>query len=261
MDETAGRVGTVGVVGDDSAVVAALEDAGASVTTGSAEDFAAGDSDDDATADTPDVLVAVGEQALLSVGRRAPRVSVLPVAAGRGVRSVPRESVTAAVGQLMAGDWRTDSHPVVDVTLGSDVVASAVTDVTLVTEEAAHISEYTVRCGEDRVARIRADGVVVATPAGSPGYARSAGGPVVAPGTGVGVTAPIAPFVTDPDHWVLPLSAVELAVERDTTAVELLVDDRSLGTVDPADRVSTAVADRFETVVIPAGVSPYGATS
>jgi NAD+ kinase len=107
----------------------------------------------------------------------------------------------------------------------------------LSTDEPARISEYTVRCGAETVATFRADAVLVTTPAGSTGYARAAKGSLLAPGTGVVGVVPIAPFVTDTDQWVLPDDAVSLVVERDETPVELLVDGRSVGLVDPRQPV------------------------
>ena len=55
--------------------------------------------------------------------------------------------------------------------------------------------------------------VVVATPLGTAGYSRAAGGPRLAPDTGLAVV-PIAPFAMTADQWVVrpPLG---LRVERD----------------------------------------------
>jgi NAD+ kinase len=118
--------------------------------------------------------------------------------------------------------------------------ARALFDLTLVSEEPARISEFTVRSGTDTVDCFRADGVVVATPAGSGDYARAAGGPVVGRGTGVVAVVPISPFATDTDHWVLDAASVVLRVERDDNPVELLVDGRSEGRVVPGEGLRIA---------------------
>jgi NAD+ kinase len=102
-----------------------------------------------------------------------------------------------------------------------------------------------------QIARFRADGVVASTPAGSHGYNRRAGGPVVASGTGIASVVPIAPFSTSAGHWMLPIEAVELAVERDETPVELLVDGRRERRIDPDATLGLSVVDTLETYAVP----------
>lgn len=232
----------IGVVGDDGAVTETVEDAGVATATGSAEDvLAAG----------PDRIVVVGEPALLDLVRAEASVPVLPVAAGRGVRSVPRAALSDAVGALTAGDWYPVDRPVLGVRVGGDPAGRALADVTLMTSEPAHISEYAIRSGDERVAQIRADGVVVATPVGSHGYAKDAGGSLVAPGTDVVQVAPVAPFVTDADRWVLPATDLELSVERDESDVSLLVDDETTRRVPPGVEVTVNAIDAVTVAVVP----------
>ena len=239
----------VGVVGDAPASVDdAIADAGARVRRGDVEAVLAAD---------PDRLLAVDEPAFLAVARAAPEVPVLPVDAGRGFRSVPRASLADAIGHALEEDVATETHPVLRVEHGGRV-ERAVCDVSLLAAEVAHISEFGVGAGEEPVARFRADGVVVATPGGSPGYARRLDCPVVAHGTGVGVVAPIAPFATDPDHWVLDLDDLRLTVERDETAVTLLADDRDVATVPRGETVSISRDGTVTVAVVPESRPRFG---
>lgn len=118
-----------------------------------------------------------------------------------------------------------DVHPL-DVSVG-DKQSTAVFDTTLMTSEPARISEYTIRVDGRPHAEFRADGVVVASPLGSSGYSRAAGGPQLAPGTGVGVV-PIASFATMTDTWVLT-PPVSVRVERDDS-VSVFADTSRLAT-------------------------------
>lgn len=239
---------TAGVVGDAGRVADALSAAGLDHVEGDA---------DAVLASNPSVLVAVGERALAALARRTPSAPILPVEAGRGVRSVPSGAVAAAAERLAAGDWRVENHPVVGLEWPGGRV-EAFLDAMLVTAEPADISEFAVRASGERVARFRADGVVVATPAGSPGYARTAGGPVASPGLDVLVVVPVAPFATTLDHWVVPLGDVTVTVERDEAPVELLADDRSVGTAPVGDPVRLAPTGQVGVVRLPAGRSPFG---
>ncbi|MFC7142320.1 ATP-NAD kinase [Halosimplex aquaticum] len=238
----------VGVVGTDTdGVVAAVEAAGGTPVVGAAR----------SVVDDSEALIAVGEPALLAVARAAPSVSVLPVAAGRGVRSVPLDAVGEAVDAYLSDDFERSSHPIVDVRVGDGTRARALLDVMLVSAEPAQISEYAVDSGDLRVARFRADGVVLATPAGSSGYASAAGGPVLSPDADAAAVVPVAPFETDTDHWVVPTDDLSVSVERDETAVHLLADDRVVGTVDPDESVSATPGASLSVAVVDESRSPY----
>ena len=199
--------------------------------------------DDAASAD---VVVAAGEDALVDVARRGVDAPVLPVDAGPGTRSVPAEAATAAVAGALAGDCRTE--PLSPVRTGTDGVA--LFDVALLAAEPARISEFSIRYRGNRLTRFRADGVVASTPAGSVGYNRAADGPVVAPGTGVVAVVPIAPFRTDDGRWVLSPEDVTLAVERDETPIEVLLDGRLERTVSTADPISLEPAEGIEVLLV-----------
>lgn len=234
----------VGVVGDAPVdLEAAVAAAGGRSRAGDVESVLAA---------SPALVVAAGDAAFARLARSSPDSPVLPLDVDGGVRSVPTESLSAALESALGGDVETQSYPVLGVAYDGERVARAVTDVSLLTAEVAHISEYTVTSRTSHVATFRADGVVVATPAGSSGYARRVGSPVVAPGTGVGPVAPIAPFATDPDHWVLPLDDLQLTVERDETAVTLVADDREVATVAAGDPVTIGVDGTVDVVVAPA---------
>lgn len=228
----------VGVVGDDPAVAEAVADAGAGPETGTLS--AVLDRD-------PAAVVAAGEAALVDLVRAGVGLPVLPVDAGRGVRSVPRDEVGPAVASLVAGDASVVTYPLHAVDGGVLVLF----DLLLVTEGPARISEYVVRADGEPVGRFRADGVVLATPAGSVGYARDAGGPVVAPGTGVGAVIPVAPFATDQDDWVLPLDAVELSVARDDAPVRLVADGREERRVAAGRTVALDRSGTLRVAVVP----------
>ena len=242
----------VGVVGQRTeAVSAAIERADGACQTGSLTDGLVAD---------VDVLVAVGEEPLLALAAResVPDVPVLPVNAGVGVRSVPLAAIDEAIEALLDGAGTSHERPIVGATEDGITRARALCDLMLVTAEPARISEYSVRSGDDNVARFRADGVVVATPAGTHGYARSVGAPVVASGTDVVSVVPIAPFATDADHWVLPTDAVTLTVERDEVPVELLADDRRGNTVSPGTPISITTVDTLAIRTVPQSTAPFG---
>lgn len=198
----------------------------------------------------PAAVVATDESALSRLVAADLACPVVPVGIA-GLRAVPPAALTDAVTALVAGEYETASVPVVEVKspLGE---TRALFDVMLVASEPARISEYTVRSRGDHVATVRADGVVAATPAGSRGYARRAGGPVVAPDVDAVTVVPVAPFSTDADRWVVPADDVQFTVERDETAVELLADDRTVGEVRSGASVRLTSGRPLEVAVVSA---------
>lgn len=234
----------VGVVGD-AALAERLDSSGHSLTTGTVDDIPG-----------TDTLVAVGQSAVSAVAAADSDPLVIPVDAGRGVRSVERVDAPAALEDYP--DARVERHPVFTVRAAGRPVGVATFEATIVTAEAARISAYAIETPQESVGRFRADGVTVATPGGSSEYARRIGGPIVEPSGAMGVVAPIAPFHTDPDHWVLSLSALTVSVTRDEATVALYVDGHRAATVDRGESVTFERTGWLRVAVCPESGSRYG---
>ncbi|WP_157971631.1 NAD(+)/NADH kinase [Halorussus litoreus] len=250
---------TVGIVGDGALADRLRETAesgGAKTVCGSAGETI-DESAAEVVAENPDFVVAIGESALFALVREGVSVPVLPVGVGPGYGGVPEadsndggeSAARAAVERLVADEYDTETRAVLDASVGGERAGRALADAMLVTSEPARISEYAVHSRDERVASFRADGVVVSTPTGSHGYGRSAGGPLLEPGSGVVGAVPVAPFAVDVDHWVLAADEpVALTVERDEGEVSLLLDDRTVRTIAPGTRVELVADDALELV-------------
>lgn len=218
---------------------------------------------------TPAFIVAVGGPALRALVPEA-SAPILPVETDTpGLDPITRDRAHAVLSRLVdlfSTDRSEDNtidpqqfivtHPVIGVEGERQANRGhALVDVALLTAEPARISEYTVIAGTDsEIMSVRADGVVVATPAGSHGYAHAAGGPRLGTETGVGAVVPIAPFSTDADHWVVSLSELQLTVDRDETSVELLLDGRRAGPVSPTETLWLRPVDTIETITVQQGL-------
>ena len=186
---------------------------------GSVVDVVPGD-DKDAT-----LVVTVGEEPLSAAAAHSEQRPVVPVGLD-AAWSPSREALPELLASLADRSVPTvDARPLVVSVDGAQ--STAAFDTTLVTSEPARISEYAVSVGSRPHAAFRADGVVIASPLGSHGYNRAAGGPQLAFGTGLAVV-PIAPFATIADTWVVepPLS---VSVERET-AVSVFADTDGVAT-------------------------------
>jgi NAD+ kinase len=203
---------------------------------------------DEAERGSVDLVAAVGADAIRSLATDPPDAPVLPVSAEGGRHLVARESLETALARVAAGDGVKRRHPVVGVVRDGDRLARAVRDVALVTAAPASISEYALVADERRLASVRADGVVVATPLGSDGYAAAAGGPVLGVGAGVSVV-PISPFSTTPEVHVVDLDrGLALSVEREGE-VALFADGVRRDAVGVDDRLRLDAVDSIRVVV------------
>ncbi|MFC7071180.1 hypothetical protein [Halobaculum lipolyticum] len=222
------------LAGDDGTLRAAVETAGGAVVAADAD---------------PDLVATFGERALVETALADPSVPVFPVAAGDGRHSVPKVGARAAFAAVADGDAWTVPRAVLAVEVGDERTERALLDATLMTAEPARISEYAVHAAGEEVDRFRSDGVVVSTSAGSTGYARAAGGPVLAPGTGLSVV-PVSPFATTTDTWVVDDEAV-LRVERDDCDVRLILDGSVTGLVPPETDIRVGVDERVPFLRVP----------
>jgi len=232
----------IGVVGPAGQAAELAEAIGGDCTVGDVEDVLAA---------RPDVVVAIGEPAASALVEAAVDVPVLPVDAGPGLASVSVDRVGTVLDAGAESGFRTVERPVLEVAVDGSVCGRGLFDAMLVTSEPARISEYAVESA-GWTERFRADGVVVSTPAGSAGYSRAVGGPVLDPGSWSLAVVPVAAFalrstvrVADAD------AALEASVERDEGDVTLLVDGRERRHVPPRRPVTIRVVGSVETVVDP----------
>jgi NAD+ kinase len=218
----------IGVVGPDADVGSfedAIADAGETSRSGPATDVIGAD---------PDAVVAVGEAGVIDLVRSSSDVAVpvLAVGVAAGHEGDPRagspvvsgHEATSAIEALASGRFETVQQPVLAVDVGEERAGRAAFDAMVVTSDPVGISEYGIVAGRE-LGTVRADGVVVATPAGSHGYARAAGGSRIVADAPVATVVPVAPFTMTPERWVVDLdSPVEITTERDVD-VSLVLDD------------------------------------
>jgi len=235
MDEPVSRVAVSGAnEAFTSQVRAALEATGSTVV-------------DPANAD---VITAVGEDAIgeavvdAARARSPDPAPIVPIAGEESEVGIDHTALTTNAHGLSGTGLRRVEHPVLAVSGAS--THRAALDVALVTDEPARISEYAID-RPDGCASIRADGVVVATPLGSDGYAAAVGGPRLAPGAGVAVV-PIAPFSTQKRVWVAT-TRVTVSLERDVESVSLIVDGARTEAVTPATPIEITVDERVPLLV------------
>lgn len=133
----------------------------------------------------------------------------------------------------MVLDWQVERDAVV-IEKGQ-----AVNDVVLRCGNLAKLVNLQMHIDREDVGTLRADGLVIATPTGSSGYAFSAGGPFVYPDVEAFVLTPICPFLNRmPPFIVGSERLVWLDVAPGDVGIFLTSDGQEGFPLEPGDRIS-----------------------
>jgi NAD+ kinase len=120
-------------------------------------------------------------------------------------------------------------------------------DVVITKGALSRIIELAVTVGEQPVMRVRADGLIVATPTGSTAYNLAAGGPIVHPAVDAALLTPIAPHMLTNRPLIIPASSnvrVEPIMNDSHDEVFVTFDGQSGHPLIPEDVVEITRAER-----------------
>jgi NAD+ kinase len=128
-----------------------------------------------------------------------------------------------------------------------DTATTVLNDVVFTRTALSRIIDLSVWVGDQFVTRVKADGLIVASPTGSTAYNLAAGGPIVHPAMAALVLTPIAPHTLSNRPIVVPAEReVRVAVTADNGGAEVYVtfDGQSGFPLGPGDAVSVGRAPR-----------------
>ena len=153
------------------------------------------------------------------------------------------EDVDDGLRRLLSGDYETLAMPVLATELGGDVQV-AVNDISFHRRANERVAELAYSVAGEQLGRVRCDGLVVATPAGSTGYNLANGGPVLAWGVAGFVASFIAPHTLTARALVVATDAV-LTVHNlsDLHGVDVTTDGRTAGSLGPGQEIDVRFRD------------------
>ena len=211
-------------------------------------------------------IVVGGDGTMLNVARcLADRsIPLLGVNLGRlgFLTDVPANQMTEEIGRILDGDYAQEER----FLLAAEIVRKgkkvhgfrAFNDVILGKGRLSRLIEFETFVGGEFVNRVRADGIIVATPTGSTAYALSAGGPILNPTLAAIVLVPICPHtLSDRPLVVNSDQTIEISVTGQDRSAHVTFDGQANYTLEEHDRIFVRRAQTPVTLIRPSARSHY----
>jgi NAD+ kinase len=171
--------------------------------------------------------------------------------------TVDREDARAGFVRAFAREFEVLELPGIAVQAADDSWI-AINDVSVQRKQGQRVAALAYSVTNQEIGRVRCDGLVVATPAGSTGYNLANGGPVMAWGVAGMAVSFIAPHSLTARALVVAPGDI-LAIENRSTEeeVEIAVDGRPVADLGPGARMEARFVDGQSLLAQLAGVTFY----
>ena len=210
-------------------------------------------------------IVVGGDGTMLGIARQLSRFGIPLVGINQGrlgfITDVPVGQFAEALAPMIAGDYEEERRTMLEggVWRDGDIIFEgfAMNDVVVSRGATASMVELKIDIGNEFVANLRADGLIIGSPTGSTAYALSAGGPILHPGIAGWVLVPIAPHDLSNRPIVLPDSreiSIEIVAGRDAS---VNFDMQSLASLLHGDRITVRRSAHQVRFLHPLGWSYY----
>jgi NAD+ kinase len=210
-------------------------------------------------------VVVGGDGTMLGIARELARYDLPLVGINQGrlgfITDVPVGQFREALAPMIAGDYEEEHRSMLEGGVWRDgqriFEGLSMNDVVVSRGATASMVELKIDIGDEFVANLRADGLIVASPTGSTAYALSAGGPILHPGIAGWVLVPIASHTLSNRPIVLPDAGeirIEVVAGRDASAN---FDMQSLASLLHGDQVRVRRSEHKVRFLHPRGWSYY----
>jgi NAD+ kinase len=172
------------------------------------------------------------------------RVPVFAINAGimGFLAEAPLAEAGPALRRVLRGHYVIEKRLRILAKLNDKPLVPCLNEVVLHTAQVAKMIHFEVLRDREVIHRVRADGVIAATPTGSTSYNLSVGGPIIDPEVSAFVISPIAPFSLTTRPVVVPSShALWIRMTDDRPAI-LVLDGQSEHKFTIRDRLDLARA-------------------
>ena len=210
-------------------------------------------------------FVVGGDGTMLGIARQLARHGTPLVGINQGrlgfMTDVPVSQFEHILAPMIAGDYEEERRTMLEGGVWRDghsiFEGYAMNDVVVSRGAAASMVELKIDIGDEFVANLRSDGLIIASPTGSTAYALSAGGPILHPGIAGWVLVPIAPHDLSNRPIVLTDTGeitIEIVAGREAS---VSFDMQSLASLLHGDRISVRRSAHQVRFLHPRGWSYY----
>ena len=209
-----------------------------------------------------DICFAIGGDGTILSGLRAYAGTEVPVfAVNYGeigfLATVDRDVAEDGFEQAFCGDFEVLALPGIEAS-GSGGPWLAINDVAMHRQPGKRVADLMYSVGPGEVGRVRCDGLVVATPAGSTGYNLANGGPVMAWGVEGFVVSFIAPHsLTARALVVSPHDVLSVSNCSQEEPVDVSTDGRPVCVLPAGERLEVRFAEARSHLAQIAGTTFY----
>ncbi len=171
--------------------------------------------------------------------------------------TVDRDQSHEGFRRAFGGEFDVLSLPGIALS-GSRGTWLAVNDISMHRQPGKRVADLEYAVGANEIGRVRCDGLVVATPAGSTGYNLANGGPVMAWGVAGFVVSFIAPHsLTARALVVAPQDVLIVRNRSREESVDVTVDGRPVCILPPGEEIEARFADGQGALAQVAGTTFY----
>jgi NAD+ kinase len=133
--------------------------------------------------------------------------------------------IQKALSLFMEKKYYLDERMKLDVFLNDQFISSATNEVVIHTTDVSKVRRYEISINDEKISRIRGDGIIVSTPTGSTCYSMSAGGPIVDPSLSAIVIVSINSFRTPTYPMVVNSKSLIKIIPLNVTKNSIIVID------------------------------------
>ena len=207
-------------------------------------------------------LVLGGDGTILTALRHyaGTRVPVFAVNYGEVgfLATVDPDQIEEGLRCALAGEFDTMALPAIILRAPDDREWRAINDVSVHRKPGRRVADLAYAIGPDEVGRVRCDGLVIATPAGSTGYNLANGGPVMAWGVEGFVVSFVAPHsLTARTLVVAPNDTLKVQNRSRDEPVDVTVDGQIVCELAPGEALHAHFADNQAVLAQLAGATFY----